>query len=242
MAGKRLHRLTVDRLPGPPRLNSNDERTYVETLALLNPRELIDASRDSIGAALERGRHRLKVAATDPNAVDELAIEARLSDGRRHLTVWSAAHEPEHLERLFSLAELFWLGARSRDDKLEDMRAWGTSQEPLSGCFCLRFPDPGAWDVLAGRDSTRQLPSGVPDINLRVVEVLFELKVPAPLFPGVMGIAVQEYLETVPARYTDDWWAISGHASQLTRERIEDYVSAFIASGPIRHEPAGNAR
>ncbi|MGH9146296.1 MAG: hypothetical protein ACRD1Q_06275, partial [Vicinamibacterales bacterium] len=243
MSGRRLQRLAVDRLPGPPRLNSNDSSTYVETLALLNPRELTNAHRDFIGAALVRGRQRLEAAAADPTAIDALAVEARLSDGRRHLTVWSAENEPEQLGRLFSLAELFWLGnPPGEDDKLEDVRAWGASQEPLSGCFCLRFPDRGAWDVLAGRDATRQLPSGVLDINLRVAEVLFELNVPAPLFPGVLAIAMQEYLETVPARYTDDWWAISGHASQLTRERIEDYVSAFVASGPVRHEAAGNAR
>ena len=243
MSGKRLQRLAVDRLPGPPRLNSNDARTYVETLALLNPRELTNPRRDFIGAALARGRERLKAAAADPMAIDELAVEARMGDGRRHLIAWSAANEPEHLERLFSLVELFWLGARLREnDALEDVRAWGMSQEPLSGCYCLGFPDPGAWDMLAGRDATRQLASSVPDVNLRVAEVLFELNVPAPLFPGVLGIAMQEYLDDVSALYNDDWWAIAGHASQLTRERIEDYVSAFVASGPVRHEGAGNAR
>ena len=244
MAGKRLRRLVVDRLPGPSKLNSNDARTFTETVALLNPRELTNARLDSIGAALARGRQRLKAAAADPVAIERLAAATGMSDGRRQLTAWSAANEPEYLERLFSLTDFFWLGVPDPgDDTLKDMAAWGMSQEPLSGCYCLRFPDPGAWNVLAGREVTRQLASGVADMNLRVAELLFELKVPAALFPGVLAIAIREYLDTVPALYPDDWLALSGHPSQLTRERVEDYVSAVVATGPVRFDAAaGTAR
>jgi hypothetical protein len=238
LARKRLRRLVVDRLPGPPKLNSNDSATFVETLALVNPQILTDAGRDAIGAALARGRSRLTSAA-DAAAVDVLAWEAQMSDGRRQLLQWAADKEPEHLERLFSVGEIFWLGAGVPDGPhREELNAWGMSQVSVSGCHCLRFPDPGSWDTLAGRETTQQLPASVPDVNLQVAGLLSELKVPAALFPAVLSLAMQEYLDTVPALYSDDWQAIAGHAWQLTRERVEDYVSAVIASGPTRMESA----
>jgi hypothetical protein len=242
LARKRLRRLVVDQLPGPPKLNSNDSATFVETLALLNPHILTDTGRDSIGAALARGRSRLKSAA-DAAALDVLAAEAHMSDGRRQLLQWAARNEPEYLERLFSVGEIFWLGGGVPDGRhREELNAWGMSQEPVSGCHCLRFPDPGSWDTFSGRETTQQLPAGVPDVNLQVAGLLSGLKVPAPLFPAVLSLAIQEYLDTVPALFFDDWQAIAGHAWQLTRERVEDYVSAVIASGPVRMESAASAR
>ena len=108
------------------------------------------------------------------------------------------------------------------------------SHEPLTGCFCLRFPGPASWDAWSGREATNQLPSAIPDVNLRVAGLLSDLKVPSALFPGVMSMAMQDYIDTVPAMYAHDWEAISGHAWQITRERVEDYVSALVANGPVR--------
>jgi hypothetical protein len=71
-------------------------------------------------------------------------------------------------------------------------------------------------------------------VNFRVAGLLSDLKVPSALFPGVMHMAMQDYIDTVPAMFADDWEAISGHAWQITRERIEDYVSALVANGPVR--------
>jgi len=49
-----------------------------------------------------------------------------------------------------------------------------------------------------------------------------------------MTMAMQDYIDTVPAAYTEDWQAISAHAWAITRERIEDYVSALVVNGPVR--------
>jgi len=49
-----------------------------------------------------------------------------------------------------------------------------------------------------------------------------------------MALATQDYIDGVPLVYPDDWAALVGRASLLTRERIEDYVSAVVASGPVR--------
>jgi hypothetical protein len=82
----------------------------------------------------------------------------------------------------------------------------------------------------------------IADVNLRVAGLLSEANVPAPLFAGVMRMAMRDYLDTVPALYFDDWEAISTHAWSLTRERIEDYVSALVASGPVRIASPGAAK
>ncbi len=235
LARKKLRRLATDRLPSASKLNSNDSVTLTNTLALLNPRTLTNAQLSEIGNALARGRERVANASRDPSAFDALAAEARMSDTRRQLVAWTIAQEPDQLTSLVSVGELFWLGAASRDEgKREHLNAWGVSHQPLSGCYCLRFPEAGSWDLLAGRESTNQLAAGIPDLNLAVAGLLSELEVPAALFPGVMSWATQDYVDTAPAMYYDDWVAISGQAWQVSRERVEDYVSALVVTGPVR--------
>jgi hypothetical protein len=233
LASKTLRRIATDKLPGPPNLNTNDAETLIITVALLNPRHLAGANLTAIGSALARGRDRVRAAAGNPAARDALAVSARMSNWRRHLLPWAADHAPNQMERLFSVSEIFWLGLDPESDRTT-IDAWGMSFEPMTGCFCLRLPPAGSWDAIAGRESTKQLGFAIADVSLRVAGLLSEANVPAPLFAGVMRMAMRDYLDTVPALYFDDWEAISTHAWSLTRERIEDYVSALVASGPVR--------
>ena len=76
--------------------------------------------------------------------------------------------------------------------------------------------------------------SAVPDLNLRVAELMAELKVPAALFGAVLAYATQDFIDGAPALYDDDWAGIVQFAGQLSRERIEDYVAALVAAGPVR--------
>ena len=232
LAPKRLRRIASNKLPGPPTLNGNDMETFVTTVALFNPRRLSDASLRAIAAAVTRGRERVTTA-SDPAARDALATKAGMSDIRRQLLTWTADRSPGQIEHLFSLSELFWLGADGSTLDRDAIDAWGMSFEAITGCFCLRFPPAGAWESVAGRPSTSELAWAAPDVSLRVAAVLSEAGVPAALFPGVMSMAMQDYIDTVPAVYQDDWQAISAHASSITRERIEDYVSALVANGPV---------
>jgi len=234
LAPKRLRRIASNRLPGPPTLNGNDTDTFVNTVALLNPRRMNDATLRAIGAAVERGRARVKAAASDPAARDALAASAGMSHIRRQLLLWTADHAPAQMERLFSLGEMFWLGTDTATLDRDSLDAWGMSFEAMTGCFCLRFPAAGSWDASAGRPSTSQLGWSTPDVNIRVATLLSDAGVPAALFPGVMTMAMQDYIDTVPAAYTEDWQAISAHAWAITRERVEDYVSALVVNGPVR--------
>jgi hypothetical protein len=80
------------------------------------------------------------------------------------------------------------------------------------------------------------------ELNLRVTVLLADLRVPATLFPAVMALATQDFIDSVPLVYADDWAALARRASTLSRERVEDYVSAVIASGPVRAVEEAGAR
>src|SRR6185295_17611717 len=85
LAPKRLRRIASNRLPGPPKLNGNDMETFATTVALLNPRQLSGTTLRAIGAAVERGRARVKAAASDASTRDALAASASMSHIRRQL-------------------------------------------------------------------------------------------------------------------------------------------------------------
>jgi hypothetical protein len=234
----RLRRLAADALPESPRLNANDRATMTDTVALLNPRDLDDAGAKQIAEALQRGHARVEDAATDPQLLERLAVEVRMDALRRGLLEWTARHVPTSVKGLFSLAELFRLGGGTP----AAIEQWGTSHEAITGCLCVRFPDDTAWQLAIGRADTGQLGSRVGDLNLRAAALLADFGVPATLFPAVMALATQDYIDSIPLLYPDDWAALAGRVSALTRERVEDYVSAVVASGPVRAVEEAGAR
>ena len=234
----RLRRLSSDGLPESPKLNANDRATMTDTVALLNPRGLDDVDGAAIAAAVARGRARVEQAVSDSAALDRLAVEARIAPARRGLLEWTSRHDPRDVQALFSLGELFRLGGGQR----AALDGWGTSHEALNGCFCLRFPDETGWELGVGRADTGQAGARAAELNLRVAVLLSDLHVPATLFPGVMALATQDYIDSVPLVHRDDWAAIAGRAAALSRDRVEDYVSAVMASGPVRAVEAAGGR
>jgi hypothetical protein len=231
LAKKQLRRLVVDQLP-TPRLDSNDTTAFTQTLVLTNPSELTTADLTVVGAAIARGRARVREAGRDVTELDALADAVAMSESRRGLLAWTPPDAPATSDRLFSISELFWLGVDSKATEIKD--AWGTTHEPFDGCYCKRFPPRGAWDALPRGTGSQQTATAMPDLNLRVAEVLAELKVPASLFSTVLAYATQDFIDGAPALYDDDWAGIVQFAAQLSRERIEDYVAALVAAGPVR--------
>jgi hypothetical protein len=231
LSSKRLRRLAVDRLPRPPRLGANERSPFVETLALMTPRSLTTDDLASIEQAITRGREQVKAAA-DTAALDRLAAHVSMSESRRQLLPWTLQQEPARVPALFATAEMFRLGLAERP--FERLDFWGTSFVPQSGCYCLRFPTTGTWDRAAGRLGSRVLGAAVPDLTLRVAEHLAALRVPVALFPGVMAMATQDFIDGAPPLYDDDWLGIVGYAGQVSRETVEDYVAALVAAGPVQ--------
>jgi len=231
LSTKRLRRIALDGLPHPPRLSSNDSSAFIDVLALMTPRSLTSEDLSSIERAITSGREQVQ-AATDAASLDRLASRASMSESRRQLVAWTLQQEPARVPAIFSTAEMFWLGLNDRP--FERLDSWGTSFEPQSGCYCLRFPAIGTWDRVAGRLGGRLLGASVPDLALRVAEHLAALKVPVALFPGVMAMATQDFIDGASPIYDDDWLGIVGYAAQVSRETVQDYVAALVAAGPVR--------
>jgi hypothetical protein len=80
------------------------------------------------------------------------------------------------------------------------------------------------------------------ELNLHVAMLLADLRVPAALFPGVMALATQDYIDGAALVHDDDWVGWAGGAAAMSRERMEDYVAAVVANGPINPVESAGAR
>jgi hypothetical protein len=59
------------------------------------------------------------------------------------------------------------------------------------------------------------------------------LKLPAALARGILATAMQDYVDRVKPLHTDDWLTMVRSAQALSKARIDEYVSALTASGPL---------
>jgi hypothetical protein len=229
LATGELRRLSADRAIEAPTLTSNERESFVIGFGLLNPFALTDTARDAIAAAIETGRQRvssMSQAAEVAGVADELNIDGR----RRRAIRWTLEHEPERVASFFSLGELAALGGAGRRP---DLDAWGTSALVSAGCVCTRMPSPGGLRLLIGRRQIGLLASAVPDLNLHVARMLAHLRVPARLAKYVLSAAVQDFVDEVRGTDPDDWLSLVRGAAAVPLERIEDYVAAAAADGPL---------
>jgi len=234
-----LRRMSDEPPPLVPRLHGAERRTFIRTVAALNPRDALDADRDAIAAAIARGRERVAaiacrgdacVAPTDGATLDALMRDAALSAWRRAELRWIVAHAPERTARFFSLGELYWLGGGA---PLQRPHAWGIFALSDAGCLCLRFPAPAPWEDALGLSGAGTLATRVPDLALRIAELLSELRLPSILARDTLAYATEEFLTLAQPAHPDDWTAMMDQAKALGRERVEDYISALTAAGPL---------
>jgi len=102
-----------------------------------------------------------------------------------------------------------------------------------TGCVCTRMPSPGRLPLFLGRRQIGLLAAAVPDLNLHVARMLARLQLPAPLAKFVLSAAVQDFIDEVRATDPDDWLSLIRGAGAVPRDRIEDYVAAAAADGPL---------
>jgi hypothetical protein len=159
----------------------------------------------------------------------EILREEISTDGwRRRAVAWAFAHHSDPTIYL-SLAELLELGRVSS----ASLDAWGTAGWPGDTCLCARLNPSNGWMLLAGRPRLGLLATAMPDLNLRVAVVLHELKLPAALAKDVLLAATRDYIDTVAPTDTSDWLTLVRSAQAITRERIDDYIGALAAAGPL---------
>ena len=73
----------------------------------------------------------------------------------------------------------------------------------------------------------------VGDLNLHVAVMLKQLQLPAALARVILGAAAQDFIDSVRPTDPGDWLTLVRSARTLPRERMEDYVAAATASGPL---------
>jgi hypothetical protein len=227
-----LRRVIMDDVAPGPVLLSNDRDTFTKSIALLNPYGMRDADRDAIAAAISKGRARIDAMVTSPapnQALGVVAAEIKLDGWRRRAAQWEIVHDPGRVPLLFSLTELLVLGA----EPTARLSGWGMADTPLSGCLCTRVAATNEWRIVSGRPQIGAMGMAVPDVNLHVAVMLATLQLPAPLARMVVGAAMQEYLNSVRPNDANDWLTLVRGAAQTSRQRIEDYVAAATADGPL---------
>ena len=208
-----------------------------QALALTEPARLVDAARDAIVEAVRRGRGRLAAIRTVADA-RAIADDVGLSPARRSLLPWIVAHDPGRLTAFLSPVELLWLGLgrRSPDGTLQ---AWGAPAEPRLGCLCVQLLDRRPWESLAGRWHAGLLASAFPDLNLRLAELLADLKMPASLLGAVLAAATIDFTENATSRDPDDRRGPVEFVQALGSERVEQYLALLTTDGPL--VPTGDA-
>jgi hypothetical protein len=223
-----LRRVNVDRVLEAPKLTSNERETFALSVSLMNPFALRDPDREVIADAVERGRARVAALARDGEALDHVAEELSMEPWRRRAVRWMLTHESDRLPLMFSATELLALGG----GRAADLDAWGMATL-AQGCVCSRLTPPGRWPTLLGRPQLGLTATGVADLNLRVAIMLRDFHLPAALAKIVLAGAMQDFIDEVKPTDDADWLTLVRAARTVSRERIEDYIAAATAVGPL---------
>jgi len=227
-----LRRIADNDMPSAPTINLNDQLTFARTVMAMNARELHDADRDRIVAAIERGQQRVRAAGANLPALSALAAEAQLSISIRQALPWTVVRLPDAAYSLFTLRDFLWLGKPDLPQATLDQ--WGIYAESLTGRLRTAMPRPAPWEQFGGRLDGGLVATQVPDLVLRLALETARLKLPAELVPGLLMYAAQDYWHDVDSRFPDDWPALGRQALALSPSRVEDYVAALAGGGPLR--------
>ena len=222
-----LRRLNFERVLEAPRLTTNQRDTFALSVALLNPYDLRDADRDRIADAIDRGTRRVAALSGDA-AIEAVADEIVMEPWRRRAIRWTLAHEPDRVMSMLSLTELLVLGG----GRPAELDAWGMGSMN-SGCLCPRLPRPGSWPRLIGRPQLGLVAVGVADLNLHVAVTLHQMHLPAALARVILSGAMQDFIDDVKPTDDGDWLTLVRRARTVPRDRVEDYIAAATATGPL---------
>ena len=229
-----LHGLAGDALPeAPPVLDATQRRALAVPTALVNPRELADADRDAISAAVEAGRSRASALRAGDAEVAAACQEAGLEPWRARAFEWLLEHDPDARGSFFSLGELLVLGLRG-EGRLD---AWGVSRDLAAGLL-PRLPGPVPLDEDAGRPPQPALAESFVDLELRVAVHLAERRLPASLHPWVVSTLLPDLFAEARPVGPDDRLGLDAWVYALSRDRLDDSVASLVGRGPLQAVPA----
>ncbi len=226
-----LHRMAGDELPeGPPVLDPAECRSLAVRVPLANPRDVDDASRDAVAAAIESGQRRVASLRAGGPGVDAAGRDAGLEPWRSRALEWMLEHEPAARDAFFSLGELLCLGGGPGGGRGD---AWGVADDLLWG-FGLRLPGPRPLDDTSGRRPEPALEESFVDLGLRVAVHLAERRLPASLGPAVVGTLMPDLLAEARPVAPDDRLGLDAWVRGLSRARLDDAVASLAGRGPLQ--------
>ena len=226
-----LHRMAGDELPeGPPVLDPAECRHLAVPVALANPRDVDDAGRDAVAAAIESGRRRVASLQAGGPGVDAAGRDAGLEPWRARALEWMLEHEPAARGSFFSLGELLCLGGGPGGGRGD---AWGVADDLLWG-FGLRLPGPRPLDETSGRRPDAAIEESFVDLGLRVAVHLSERRLPASLAPAVVGTLMPDLFAEARPVAPDDRLGLDAWVRGLSRARLDDAVASLAGRGPLQ--------
>jgi hypothetical protein len=154
-----------------------------------------------------------------------------LSPARRALLAWAVAHDRERAGVFLSPSELLWLGLGN--DGAGALHAWGAPAVSRMGCLCLQMVVRRPWEGFAGRESRGMIASAFPDLNLRLAELLADLRMPAALLGPVLAAATVDFVDSAISRDFDDRRGLVEFVQSLRTERVEQYLALLTTDGPL---------
>jgi hypothetical protein len=229
LAALALKRISADAATTEPVLSSTERHTFVTSLGLMNPFLLADDRQREIAEAIARGQRRVALLSASDRPIDEVIREVRMDGWRERALRWAIVNDPEQVAGYFSMTDLLYLGG-GRD---LDIDAWGMSAIGTLGCLCTRVSASAIHTGLTGRHYLGLLATTVSDLNLRVAVTLHQLRLPAALAKTTLAVALQEFVDRVQPSDYDDWLTLIRTSQGVSRERLEDYVAAAMAGGPL---------
>ena len=222
-----LQRSSLDRVADAPKLPSVEREGLAVGIALLDASRLTRADADRIATALVNGRTRVRQLLATGEAA---AIPETLGlDGYRRRAFLDAARTSvtAALAELTAV-DLLELGGAAGLDR----DAWGTNAIGSQACVCTRLLGSRSWRILEGRSQLPLVAATMGDLNLTMAVMFRELGVPMALYHRVLGVALQDILDSLGPR--GDWRGLAEAARTLRQSRVEDYVSsAAVVDGPL---------
>jgi hypothetical protein len=208
-----------------------------QQVVLLDARRLTNTARDTIVAAVSRGRRRIVETAAGHADLAAAARTAGVSEWRRESIRWLASAAPASVADALSLGELLLLGLDDDPDP-GTVSAWGPSEQPLTGALRTGPPSPRNWEALAGHRGTGMVAAAFMDLVIRVAHVLSAAQLPAALAPAVLAAATWDLCAEVQLASADDWLALVAGARAIPDARFDDYLATVTGEGPLA--PAGD--
>ena len=222
-----LRRVNAEGVLEAPRLTSADRDAFAVSVSLMNPFQLTDRDRDAIAEAIARGTQRVQL--MTGSTADSIADLIGMDEPRRQALRWTLAHDAGRTLSMFTLSELLAIGG----GKPGDFSAWGMAAVAPLGCVCTRLTLPAQWWPMSGRPQLGLTAAAISDLNLHVAVMLRQMQLPAALARVVLSAAMQDFIDGVKPTDPGDWLTMARTARTVTRERIEDYIAAATASGPL---------